>query len=109
MIVAFATKSNNLESEIDTTFGRANYFLFYNTDDKSFTYHDNRPNAEQAHGVGPKSAKVIVDAGAELLIAGTMPGSNAMNIFEQTGIKIFIPNKPDTLLAVLANYHQLNA
>jgi len=108
MIVAFAAASNTMESELDTTFGRAKYFIFYNTEDKSFSFYDNIENAEQAHGVGPKAAKVIIEAGAELVIAGNMPGSNAMSIFEHSDIKIFVPSKVDSLINILESYYQLN-
>ena len=108
MIVAFTSKGTDLNSELDSSFGRAAYFVYYNTETNEVKYTDNRANAENAHGVGPKSAQAVLEAGTELLITGNIPGNNAMNILQKEKIEIYSPTEKLSLKELYELYKMQN-
>ncbi len=89
MKIAFTAKGQGWTSNIDPRFGRTEYLLVYDTANEQLTAWDNRDIENEAHGAGPKTAKIIYDTGAEVLITGNGPGENAAIALEKAGIKIF--------------------
>lgn len=89
MKIAFTAKGDGWNSKIDPRFGRTEYLLVYDTANEELKAYDNRDIENEAHGAGPKTAKIIYDTGAEVLITGNGPGENAAIALEKAGIKIF--------------------
>lgn len=77
----------DLNSSICSSFGRAPYFLFYNTDTKENYYLDNNAAASQG-GAGIKTAQVMVDQGVEFLLTPRC-GENAELVLKRSGIQIY--------------------
>ena len=52
MKIVITAKGTALDSEIDPRFGRAQYFILYDTDDHSFSVLDNKQNLGAPQGAG---------------------------------------------------------
>jgi predicted Fe-Mo cluster-binding NifX family protein len=89
MKIAFTTKGVNWDSMIDPRFGRTEYILVHDEDNKTFSHFDNREISNEAHGAGPRTAQKLFDLGPDVLITGNGPGGNAAVVLEKAGIKIF--------------------
>lgn len=89
MKIAFTAQGTEWNSKIDPRFGRTDYLLVYNTDNEQLISYDNRHIEKEAHGAGPKTAKLIYDTGADILITGNGPGENAALALEKAGVKIY--------------------
>lgn len=89
MKIAFTAKGPNWNSKIDPRFGRTEYLLVYDTLTKELKSIDNRDIENEAHGAGPKTAGLIYDSEAEVIITGNGPGENAARALEKAGVKIY--------------------
>lgn len=90
MKIAFTSKGQDIDSDMDPRFGRSEYLLFMDTKDNSVLVFDNRSISKEAHGAGPKTAQKLFDYGAKVLITGNGPGGNALAVLEKAGIEIFV-------------------
>lgn len=89
MKIAFTSTGPKWNSKIDPRFGRTEYLLVYDTDSDELVAHDNRHIENEAHGAGPKTAKLIYDTGADVIITGNGPGENAALALSKAGVKIY--------------------
>ncbi len=78
----------NLESSVCSSFGRAPYFLYYDTDTKENRFIVNTA-ADKPGGVGIAAAQLILDNGADALIAPRL-GENAGKILSSGNVAIYI-------------------
>lgn len=76
--------------KICISFGRAPYFLIYDTESNENIYVKNTA-AESQGGAGIKAAQIIVDNEAEILITPRC-GENAAEVLSAANIKIFKSN-----------------
>jgi len=90
MKIAFSTKGEGWDAEMDPRFGRAAYFLIYDEDKDTLETADNGKVADMAHGAGPQAAQLLFQYKPDVLITGNGPGGNADRVLRQTGIKIYI-------------------
>jgi len=84
MKIAIPVNEKGLKASVSTNFGRATYFLIYDSETKQETYIEN-PGRNASGGAGPKAAQVVMDAGADHLITPRL-GENAANAFAKTEI-----------------------
>jgi len=89
MKITFTAKGSNWDSNIDPRFGRTEYLLLYDTDKGELQSYDNRHIENEAHGAGPKTAKLIHDLKPDILITGNGPGENAAIALEKAGVEIY--------------------
>ena len=87
MKIAIPVINKDLNSNIDASFGRTNYFLFYNTETKESVFVENTAK-DSTGGAGIKAAQTIVDKGADTIIA-TRLGQNAAYVLQNAKIKIY--------------------
>ena len=87
MKVCLSSMGDNLDAQIDTRFGRCRYFLFVDTDSMEVEAVDNA-NIASAGGAGIRSAQLVADKGAKVLITGNV-GPNAFDVLSAAGIKIY--------------------
>ncbi len=97
MKIAFTTKGTEWESKIDSRFGRANYFVFYDEDTQELSSINNKDNENDAHGAGPKAAQILFNNKAQVLITGNGPGGNASTILEKIGVVCYIEAQEITI------------
>ncbi|KEJ92515.1 NifB/NifX family molybdenum-iron cluster-binding protein [Synergistes jonesii] len=74
------------ESSVCVSFGRAPYFMLHDTEGKTTEYIANTA-AEAQGGAGLKAAQLIVDCGANVLLA-LRCGQNAADVLNAAQIKI---------------------
>jgi len=87
MIIAIPTDDKNLESGVCPSFGRAPYFLFYNTVTKACEYLDNAAAASEG-GAGVRAAQVIADRGARALLTPRC-GENAQELLSKAEVFVY--------------------
>lgn len=87
MKIAIPVDNKNLESSVCISFGRAPYFLIYDTQTKESNFVDNSAAASQG-GAGIKAAQLIVDQKVEVLLTPRC-GENAAEVINAANIKIY--------------------
>ena len=87
MKIAIPVENKTLEANVSTVFGRANYFLIYDTKRKESVFVDNLAQSS-AGGAGIKAAQTVVDQKVNALLTPRL-GENAADILEAAGIKIY--------------------
>ena len=89
MRIAVTSQGTDLTSRADPRFGRAAYFLVFDTTDESLEVVENSQNVNAAQGAGVQTGQRIVDQGAEAVIAANC-GPKAFAILQAAGIKLFL-------------------
>lgn len=87
MRVAIPVEEKNIRSNVCVSFGRAPYFMFYDTKNEESIYIDNSAANSQG-GAGIKAAQIIVDNNADVLITPRC-GENAAEVLNAADIKIY--------------------
>lgn len=90
MKIAVSTVGPKKTDKLEPRFGRANYFVVYDTETKEYTHLDNSAIESAAHGAGPQTAQLIFDAQVDAVLTGNGPGQNAFRVLETGNIKMFI-------------------
>jgi predicted Fe-Mo cluster-binding NifX family protein len=89
MKIAIPVDEKNMESNVCASFGRAPYFLIYDTETKESVFIDNSA-ATSTGGAGIKAAQMIVDNKVDALLTPRC-GQNAADVIKSADIKIFKP------------------
>jgi len=87
MKIAIPVEDNTVDSQVSGAFGRARYFMFYDTDSKETVFTLNEA-ADNQGGAGIKAAQIIVDAGAGVLLAPRC-GENASVVLQRAKVAIY--------------------
>jgi len=87
MKVLITALGDNVNASIDERFGRAEYFIIYDTDTKNFEAIKN-PFLNDQGGVGVSTAKFTVEKGIDAVISGSY-GPNALEILRASPIKLY--------------------
>ena len=78
---------NRLETNVCVSFGRAPWFLLYDTEAKQAEFLENTA-AQAEGGAGLKAAQIVVDSGAEALLT-VRCGQNAAQVLQAADIRIY--------------------
>lgn len=87
MKIVLPVDESNDGTPVCPSFGRASFFLIYDTETQERIFHDNNAAASQG-GAGVKAAQCIVDHKADVLLAPRC-GENAAAVFSAAGIRIY--------------------
>lgn len=87
MKIAIPVEDKSMESNVCQSFGRAPYFLIYDTQSEESIFLDNGAATSQG-GAGIKAAQAIVDSRAEALLTPRC-GENAASVISAANIKIY--------------------
>lgn len=87
MKIAIPVNENKSETSVCVSFGRAPYFMLYDTEGKTTEYIANTA-AEAQGGAGLKAAQLIVDSGADVLLT-LRCGQNAAEALKAAQIIIY--------------------
>jgi predicted Fe-Mo cluster-binding NifX family protein len=87
MKIAIPVNEQSLESDICPSFGRAPYFLFYNSVTQEAYYLDNAAVASQG-GAGIRAAQVIADHGVKALLTPRC-GENAEEVLRKAEVFVY--------------------
>jgi predicted Fe-Mo cluster-binding NifX family protein len=87
MKVAIPVDDQHLETMVCMSFGRAPYFMFYDTDSKEHSFLENSA-ADSPGGAGIKAAQAIVDQHVDALLTPRC-GENAAEVIKSADIKLY--------------------
>lgn len=87
MRIAIPAEDKSLDSNVCQSFGRAPYFLLYNSVTKSMEFLDNSAVASQG-GAGIRAAQVIADNGTQALITPRC-GENAEQVLRNAEVLVY--------------------
>ncbi|MFA7075034.1 MAG: NifB/NifX family molybdenum-iron cluster-binding protein [Endomicrobiaceae bacterium] len=87
MKIIIPTENKDTDTLVCASFGRAPFFMIYDTETEDFQFIDNSAANSQS-GAGIKAAQIIIDSKAEALIAYQC-GQNAADVLKAGGIKIY--------------------
>lgn len=88
MKIAISTREKNIDSTVDTRFGRALMFALYDTKTKECTWHENTQNYRATQGAGIQTAQTVIEMGSEAVLAGHC-GPKAFQILNAADIKVY--------------------
>ncbi len=92
MKVAVTAQGNELSSEIDLRFGRAEWLIVVDTKTGDYETHDNIVNLNAVQGAGIQTGHNVAILGVEALITGNV-GPNAFKTLNTANVKIFLAEK----------------
>ena len=90
MKIAISSTGNNLESEVDARFGRCNYFLIIEIEDKKikdFKAIENTAKTQMG-GAGISAGEIVAKQKVDAIITINL-GPRAFSIFDQFKIEIY--------------------
>lgn len=87
MKIAIPVNEKSMDSEVCPSFGRAPYFLFYNSVTEEDYYLDNAAVASQG-GAGIRAAQVIADHGVKSLLTPRC-GENAAEVLNKAEVFVY--------------------
>jgi predicted Fe-Mo cluster-binding NifX family protein len=87
MKIAISSTGNNLDSQIDSRFGRCTYLVLVETDDMSVQAFINN-SATQGGGAGIQSGQFVASKGVKAVITGNC-GPNAFQTLNAAGIELY--------------------
>ncbi len=88
MKIAVSSTGKTLDSQINPRFGRTSGFVVYDAETGQAEFLDNSQHLGLPQGAGIQTAKMISDAGAEVLICGQM-GPKAAQALSMSNIKVY--------------------
>ena len=87
MRIAVASTGETLDSEVDRRFGRAAYFLIFDTETMAFSaFKNDRDSAEEKAGIG--AARAVTGAGVQSVLTGNC-GAKAAQILRDAGVRLY--------------------
>lgn len=89
MKIVVTSKGKDLDSELDSRFGRALHFIVFDTDTNEFRAVDNSQNLNAVQGAGIQAAENVSASGAKHLITGNC-GPKAFRVLHAVGITVFL-------------------
>ena len=87
MRIAVSSQGTDLTSKVDPRFGRAPYFLVFDTGDESFEVVSNEQNVNAAQGAGIQAAENVARKKVDMIVSGNF-GPKAFRALNAAGIKI---------------------
>ena len=103
MKIAVSSNGKDLDSQLDSRFGRCPYFLVVNPHEMSFEVYKNE-SAVLGGGAGIQSAQFIASKGVDAVITGNC-GPNAAQTLSATGIELFV-GQQGTIREVVERFKQ---
>jgi len=89
MRIAITSRGNDLDSAVDARFGRAEWFVYYDTDTKIFEAANNEQQYNLPQGAGIQAATQVIDKGANVLLTGHC-GPNAFQTLSAAGVNVVV-------------------
>jgi predicted Fe-Mo cluster-binding NifX family protein len=88
MKVAISSQGNTLDAKLDKSFGRCNFFVFYDTINKTMEFIEN-PNKDEDEKAGSKSVHLVGTRDAEKIISGDF-GLQIKPLLERLKIQMIV-------------------
>jgi predicted Fe-Mo cluster-binding NifX family protein len=107
MKIAVTSYGDSLESKVDKSFGRANWFIVVDDRNGSFEAHSNKENVDAPQGAGAQAGQKVADMGAEILLTGNV-GPTALKTLQAASVRIFIVKDEITVAEAVARWKEGN-
>jgi len=101
MKLIITSEGPNPSDLVDPRFGRARYFIQYDSASESYVSADNSEQAAAAQGAGVQAAQKVVGIGAEALLTGHC-GPKAFQVLDEANVTIYSGFEGTVLDAVKA-------
>ena len=88
MKLIITSQGTDPADQVDPRFGRARYFMLFDTDSEEYKVLDNADQVEATQGAGVQAGQNIVNSGAEVLLTGHC-GPKAFEVLSAAGVKIY--------------------
>lgn len=88
MKIVVTSLGETLDSPVDQRFGRARYFVLYDSESGEWSAHDNKQNLGAAQGAGIQAGQKVVELGAEAVLTGHC-GPKAFATLRAGGIAVY--------------------
>jgi len=89
MKIAITAQGQDLSSQVDPRFGRAQYFLIVNTESMDFECVANKQNINAPSGAGIQAGQIIANTGAKVLLTGNC-GPKALGILSAAKVQVIV-------------------
>lgn len=88
MKIAISSSGEDLNADVEPSFGRAAFLLVYDTDSQGLVeVIDNREGLDAVQGAGINAAALLAQKGVEILLTGRV-GPKAMDVLDKAAIKV---------------------
>ncbi len=87
MKIALPVDEKNIDTTVCPSFGRAPYFLIYDTESNDYLFYDNQAASSQG-GAGIKAAQSLLDNQVSFLLTPRC-GENAAQVLNTGGVKLY--------------------
>ena len=87
MQIAVSATDSTMDSQVDTRFGRCNYYVFVDTESGDVEVQENEA-AMSGSGAGIQAAQFVVEQGADVVISGHL-GPNAYQVLNAGDLKLY--------------------
>lgn len=90
MKIAISSKGKDVNSDVDSVFGRCSYFIIAKIEDKKVVKVETIENlgAKKTGGAGISAAQAVAEKGVIAVIAGNI-GPRALDVIKQFNIKAY--------------------
>jgi len=89
MKIAITSRGKTLDDDVDPRFGRARYFLIYETETGELNAVENSQNLNAAQGSGIQAGQLVAAAGVTALLTGNC-GPKAFQVLGQAGVTVYV-------------------
>ncbi len=87
MKIIVTSEGQQNSSQVDPRFGRAQWFVLYDTETKAYESFNNEKNLNLAQGAGIQAARQVIDHDAAVVLTGHC-GPKAFETLAAGGVKI---------------------
>ncbi len=88
MKIVITSEGSGLNSRVDPRFGRAKFFVLFDTETGDVLSHDNAQNLNAPQGAGIQAAQAIARLGAEAVLTGHV-GPKAFTTLQAANIAVY--------------------
>lgn len=96
MKIFITSKGNSPEFRVDPRFGRAEFYVIYDTETGEIIIREN-PHKHGRMAVGISLAQIAIETGVDAAISGNF-GPNAFEVLKAAGIRMFRAKKDQTVI-----------
>jgi predicted Fe-Mo cluster-binding NifX family protein len=89
MKIAVSSENASASNPVDPRFGRAKYFMIYDTETKNWECINNAQNLHSAQGAGIQAAATIVNNDCSVLISGHC-GPKAFAALSKANVEVYL-------------------
>ena len=89
MKLVVTSMGETVDSPVDQRFGRARYFIVYDTNTEEWSVVDNKQNLQAMQGAGIQAGQKVVELGAQVVITGHC-GPKAFATLAAGGVEVCI-------------------